>query len=88
MLFLAVFATRKRLKAAKLASTQRKYDKFLVWNILFANPKYNGELITIFPYEKDNYKVVAIITGGMLLRFFYLISILFLILEVVYIFRA
>jgi hypothetical protein len=88
MLLLTVFETRRRLKAAKLASTQRQYDKFIFWNILFAHPKYNGELITIFPHEKDNHKVTAIITGGMLLRFFYLVSIAFLIFEMVNIFKA
>ena len=73
--FVTLYLSNQRVKAVKLSSEQRQFDKYILLNMMFAIPTHNGKLATIFPYESENYKANSIITGGMLLRFFFLISI-------------
>jgi hypothetical protein len=70
-----LYITNQRIRAVRLSSTQRQFDKYILLNMLFAIPSSDGTLATVFPYEKENYKATSIITGGMLIRFFFLISI-------------
>ncbi len=68
-----VLNTWYRVRAAKRASTQRQYDRYILLNILLSHPKSNGELYSFFPYEKDNIKVMEQISGAIMLRVFYII---------------